>query len=295
MQYLPPTLDVIFKMLLLREQRLLRDMVEAVLGLKKPLRCLTILNPEIPRRCPKDKSITLDVRARLDDGRQLDLEMQASTPKGLRPRLLYYWARIYGRTLPKGRDYTTLRPVVSIVWLTKKLLFTEHFHSIFQLRDVKTRELLCPDIEFHLLELPKLDLAANGADAKLTRWARFFEAHSSRQYDQLAAEDPIMELARNTLRDLSQSPRAQRLAEERRDALGAHYHLLGASYQAGAKKGKAQGRREGRAEGLRLAIATVCQSLELKVPTKRLAQMSTRRLTNLLEKLAREQKWPKGY
>ncbi len=116
-----------------------------------------------------------------------------------------------------------------------------------------------------------------------------------------------MELARNTLRDLSRSPRAQRLAEERRDALGAHYHLLGASYQAGAAKGKAQGRREGRAEGraegeekgraegLRLAIGTVCQSLGIEVPAKRLAGMSTRRLTNLLEKLAREQSWPKGY
>jgi len=36
MQFLPPTLDVIFKMLLLRERRLLANLVEAVLGLSKP-------------------------------------------------------------------------------------------------------------------------------------------------------------------------------------------------------------------------------------------------------------------
>jgi len=142
-------------------------------------------------------------------------------------------------------------------------------------------------------------LATQSSDARLVRWARFFEARSPHKYDELATEDPIMELARNTLRGLSRSPRAQRLAEERRDALGVHYHMLGASYQAGAAKGEAKGRREGRAEGraegLREAITAVCQSLQIPVTRKRLAILSERRMANLLGKLVREQKWPRWY
>ena len=61
MESLKPTSDIVFKMFLLRRQELLRHMVEAVLGRSSPLRELTVLNPSIPKECPGDKEIVLDL------------------------------------------------------------------------------------------------------------------------------------------------------------------------------------------------------------------------------------------
>lgn len=61
---LDPALDVVFKMLLLRNRLLLRDMVEAVLGLPAPILEITVLNPDIPKDFPGDKSIVHDIRVR---------------------------------------------------------------------------------------------------------------------------------------------------------------------------------------------------------------------------------------
>jgi hypothetical protein len=49
METLDPKLDVVFKMLLLRNEPLLRAMIEAVLTLPGPITSLRILNPDLPK------------------------------------------------------------------------------------------------------------------------------------------------------------------------------------------------------------------------------------------------------
>lgn len=61
---LDPTLDIVFKLLLLRNTELLRDMIEAVLSLQTPIESVQVLNPEIPQNSPSDKEIALDLRLR---------------------------------------------------------------------------------------------------------------------------------------------------------------------------------------------------------------------------------------
>lgn len=75
MRLINPTLDVVFKMLLLADQRLLRSMIEAVFGLREPLADVTVLNPEMPGVSHEDHGVVLDVRVRLGSGEEIDLEM----------------------------------------------------------------------------------------------------------------------------------------------------------------------------------------------------------------------------
>ena len=86
---LDPTIDIVFKLLLLRRQELLRDMIEAVLNLPLPIQDMEVQNPEIPKDFPGDKSVVLDIRVRLHNGQQIDLEMQSTVPPGTRARFLY--------------------------------------------------------------------------------------------------------------------------------------------------------------------------------------------------------------
>ena len=148
LQLLDPTLDVVFKLLLLREPSLLRDMVESVLSLPAPIDALEVLNPEIPEDAPGDKSVVLDVRARLKDGRLIDLEMQSTVVEGTRARFLYYWARNFISSIGRGDDYSLLRPCISILWFKVAVLASQQFHSVFHLVEDQCAEISRQTLSF---------------------------------------------------------------------------------------------------------------------------------------------------
>lgn len=114
MDLLDPTLDVVFKLLLTSEEELLRDMLEGILG--KAVRSLTVLDADIPGELVGDKTVILDIRAELDDGSRVDVEMQVRVPPVLRSRLVYYGARDFTAQLGRGEGYERLTPTVVIVW-----------------------------------------------------------------------------------------------------------------------------------------------------------------------------------
>ena len=129
---LDPTLDIVFKLLMVRKQELLRDMIESVVTLPSPICELEIQNPQIPKDCPAAKGIILDIFVKLASGEQIDLEMQSTVPPGTDARFLYYWAKAYCNSLGTGEDYTLLRPTISVLWFKERFLTTtDRFHSVF--------------------------------------------------------------------------------------------------------------------------------------------------------------------
>jgi predicted transposase/invertase (TIGR01784 family) len=240
---LDPKLDIVFKLLLQREQVLLRSMIETVVTLPAAIEELEILNPEIPRELVADKGVFLDVRVSLANHAKVDIEMQSELPTGIRSRFLYYWAKEYSGELQRGDVYPQLIPVISIIWLGKNLLNGEKFHSVFHIAEDTTHELFCKDLEFHTLELRKLRYLSEVNQPQLYRWSRFLLADSDEELDKLAQEDPIMQTAKTTLEAISADPGAQSLAREREMARRAHEHLL----YCARVEAKAEGRAEGEA------------------------------------------------
>ena len=52
-----------------------------------------------------DKVVFLDLRVRLEGGEQVDVEMQSRRHLALRPRILFYWGRLYtGQGIVAGRS-----------------------------------------------------------------------------------------------------------------------------------------------------------------------------------------------
>jgi predicted transposase/invertase (TIGR01784 family) len=298
MQSLRPTSDIVFKMFLLRRQELLRHMVEAVLGRSSPLRELTVLNPSIPKECPADKEIVLDIRVRLDDGSEVDLEMQTTSPAGTLPRFLYYWARAFSENRHRGDRDVDIRPVVSILWLKAATFQQPQFHGVFRILEEKTGEVFTPELEIHTLELSKLELAPGTEDVRILRWARFLLAQTDEERQTLADEDPIMSLARTTLEELSADPEAQRLAREREDAIFLHEYFMARSrregHEEGKIEGKIEGKAEGKAEGLREDIRELCEAMALPLEEARLEGLSVEQLRQVFGSLLRERKWPEG-
>ena len=114
-------------------------------------------------------------------------------------------------------------------------------------------------------------------------------AETPEEFEELAAEDPIMSTARNALEELSSDPVALRLAQERETAVLIHQHLINSSIR--------QGKAEAKLEGLQSPVHRVCRILGIAVDAARMAELAVldeQRLTALLDALAIERAWPKS-
>jgi predicted transposase/invertase (TIGR01784 family) len=280
-----PKNDVIFKALLTRNPLLLADVIERVLDLPAPLSEVTVLNPSLEIDRADDKASVLDVRCRLADGRLIGLEMQVDVRPVFVRRLLYYWARSYGGQLVAGRDYSALRPSISIAWLARNIFAGETMHTIAKLCDVHTHRLICEDVELHFMELSKLrpeDLQRDRA----APWARFFRFESEDDIEQLAKEFPIMSQAKVALGKLSEDERLAQIAEDQ--------HRAWASRLIEKQFAREEGHAEGKAIQLRESILDMCEIGGIAVTETQkasLAAMSLSELEALRARIKSERRW----
>jgi|SRR6478735_1852571 len=256
---LHPTSDVVFKMLFAyeRNRRLLISLLTAVLEPSVPIVEVDVLNPEIDKESIRSKGIALDVRAVLQDGRRINVEMQARWHPAWRPRTLLYWARLYADQLERGGAYADLAPTVGVLIQDFVDLPSSHFHSEFQLLESREHYAYSDHLILHVLELPKVPAAlpAQGQESEplLARWGRFLRAKNEQNLEELAMTDPIFREAKGALEDLSADPKARRLAQERRDAL--YFYEVGLRHER--EQAAAEGHEQGRLEGQRSLLQQV--------------------------------------
>lgn len=153
---LDPKLDVVFKMLMLRSERLLRSMLEAVLA--EPVESFEVRDRSLPGDAPADKAIVVDLLVELADGRRVNVEMQVRATPELKPRIVFYAARNLTEQLSKGESYVQLRPSVVVVWLAEPLFGElDRFHAIFELYERHSQFRYGDELTLHLLQLSKLE------------------------------------------------------------------------------------------------------------------------------------------
>jgi len=247
---LDPKLDIVFWMLFGEERNraLLISLINAVLRPPLPIEAAEILSPEPERSTVGDKAIALDVRVRLANGEQIDVEMQSQRRRALPERILYYWARLYAGQLSRGEGYDALRRCAVVLFANFPMLAGQRFHSIFGACERHDGEVLTEQLELHVLELPKLaDGLAGNEERSLELWGKFLAAATDDELETLAMTDPLLKTAKDALEGLSADPLARIRAEQRETALRAYQFEMGAAWH----EGKAEGRAEGKAEMLR--------------------------------------------
>lgn len=173
-----PKIDYAFKRLFGKEQNaaLLIDLINAILDPPPAARVveLEILNPFQPKETVNDKSPILDIKARDQSGRLLDIEMQLLAYGAFSPRVLYYWAKLYQSQLTEGMGYEELCPTISICFVNTPL-FPEivDVHLLFELRERRHAVLFTDQLQVHILELSKFNLEAAELSRPVDRWLYF--------------------------------------------------------------------------------------------------------------------------
>jgi predicted transposase/invertase (TIGR01784 family) len=126
------------------------------------------------------KSCILDVLAVLQDGTKVNIEVQLRNKRNMERRSLFYWSRVYYRSLKEGQDYRELPNVIAINIVDFDYLPGENFHTCFHLReDTDPSIILSPVLEVHFVNMVKWrKQREKDLTVPLHRWLTWFDEKS---------------------------------------------------------------------------------------------------------------------
>jgi len=228
---LPPSDDRIFKLLLTSPESklVLIDLIAATIG--RPVVDVVVRNNELPVGDTDEKAERLDVNCRIDDGTQVDLEMQASyveelggEHENLKGKSLYYLCDLHSSQSSKGRRYDQLAQTYQVTFCSYTVFpgLLEYMNS-FSMRHDQTNELLSDAIHVIYVELSKLnEILKKSVDdmTDLEKWSVFFRYAAIPKYretvNSVIKSKEALQMAGNLLMSISQDERERAVFRSRR-------------------------------------------------------------------------------
>lgn len=180
MRFISPKTDFAFKKIFGSEQShdVLISFLNALLyNGDRRIWQLEILNPYLTPRIRGVKDTYLDVKAKLDNGTSVIIEMQVLNIEGFEKRILYNAAKAYSIQLSIGQSYALLNPVIALT-ITDFVMFPE-INQLTSRFILKEKDFLIDypiyDLELVFVELPKFDKALIELETLADKWLYFLK------------------------------------------------------------------------------------------------------------------------
>jgi predicted transposase/invertase (TIGR01784 family) len=141
------------------------------------IRDLTILNPYQAPKILGVKESYLDVKAQLNNGNWVIIEMQVLNVAGFEKRVLYNATKTYAAQLKKGDKYSVLNPVIALT-ITDFEMFENDDRPIsrFVLKEKNSLvDYPISDLELVFVELPKFKTPLSDLDTLTDKWIYFLQ------------------------------------------------------------------------------------------------------------------------
>ena len=265
---LPPSDDRIFKLILASPdgKPALIDLVSALLG--KSVVNVVVRNSEIPPEDTQEKAERLDLNCGIDDGSQIDLEMQASRIEeeddrsdngfqNLKGKGIYYLCDLHSSQPSKGlKRYDKLARTYQVTFCSYTVFpGRTNFLNTFSLRHDVDNVLLSDALHVIYVELSKLKEILKKPVADMTdleKWAVFFRYADSRRYrntvNEVIKSKEAMQMAGSLLMSVSQDERERAVFRSRRMYQTDMQSNWNTAFDNGEKQGMAKGVAKGRTE-----------------------------------------------
>ena len=138
---------------------------------------LEIVNPNLPPKLEGLKDTYLDVRATLNDGTLVIIEMQVLNVQSFGKRVLFNAAKTYAFQLQAGEGYRMLKPVIALTIADFEMFAErERLISRFVYREKSEGwEYTDNDIELVFVELPKFTKELDQLETIADKWIYFIK------------------------------------------------------------------------------------------------------------------------
>lgn len=235
---LNPKNDIVFQMLFsAANTEITKGLISALID-KEITNIELDLNKQLLGINIDDKIGIVDLRAKLNNNIECEIEMQMIYSENFISRLLYYWSKIYSGQLKKSKKYETLNKVICIAIINEDIKDLKELtsHSKWQIREEKKPDKILTDkLELHIITIPKaIKEYKNNKNNKLLQWMMFLDEPESKEVDEIMKKNNEIKQAKVTLRELSKEEENQRIAELREK------HILDTQdiYETGKNKEK---------------------------------------------------------
>ena len=246
-----PTVDVCFKGLMYNP-KVRKGFIAALLKADPASVRETILLPTALRQeYPDEKLGILDVRTMMEDGAQINMEMQAYPFGEWDARSLFYLSKMYAEQIGRGDPYTKLKKCIHVSILDFiRFADDEKCHRTIRLCDEQTGKKYTDLLEMQILELKKLPKELR-EDDDIIQWMRFLAGKSRKELEDMAGTSEYIEEAYRELERMSADERARLEYEARQKAIRDHDAIMSSAWETGMEKGMEKGLRKGREQGVR--------------------------------------------
>ncbi|MDR2027049.1 MAG: Rpn family recombination-promoting nuclease/putative transposase [Prevotellaceae bacterium] len=199
-----------------------------------------------------DKSSVLDLRAIMDNGSKVNIEVQLRDAGNMDRRSLFYWSREYISGISAGGDYAKIPNVITINILGTNFIEIDEIHASFHIReDIYGDYRLTDALEMHFIDmvnfrhLKQKDIVNNA----LHRWLAFFDKNTDDETIKKIIEmDTAIKKAHDKIMYVAQDREALHAYHMREMAIYDYNSGMNASKERGREEGKKEGREESKKE-----------------------------------------------
>ena len=192
----------------------------------------------LPKDMLDDKVGILDIKVKIDNHINCDVEMQVVDKKNIEKRILFYCSKMYVQSIKTGIDYIDLEKSIAILisdYEIESLKEIKQYVSKWNLREENYGNLILTDaIEVYIIELSKFEKYMN--DSALSDWIKFI---INPKVIDMSNEE--VKKAKEVLDELSQDEHERRLAELREKYIMDQKATEAAGYDKGLEYGLKQG------------------------------------------------------
>ena len=243
---LKPTNDYVFKRLFgyVGNEDITKGLLSAILTDVEisyiNLDCKEILEQDLM----SDKLGILDIKAILNNDIQCNIEMQIIDNRDIENRLLFYWSKLYSKTISKGMGYKDAKRTIVILFADYMLdnlkKIKKYFTKWHICEDDYKNVILTKKFEIYIIELPKFKDDLFNTD--IGNWVRFLKNLEVINMNDMQKD--ALNKAKALLEEISQDDHERELALKREMFLMDRKSEIDTALEKGKKEGYESGKKE---------------------------------------------------
>ncbi|MCQ6535945.1 Rpn family recombination-promoting nuclease/putative transposase [Bacillus mycoides] len=264
-------------------------------SINEEITSLHLDDPHLPREQKDDKLSILDLRATLNSGIKINIEIQVRDKKDMIERSLFYWSGMYYSQMTQGMKYTELRPTICIN-IVDFILFPEEkdFHNVNTVMNRKSKRIITENMQLHFLEIPKViqewkEERVDPWEDILARWLLLFPAYENEKLttilEGIAMEkDPVLKKAIEDWERLSSDKDFLRLYEAREKAIKDRISEIETAEEKAAEKAAKKATEEAT---IATKIEMIHNMIKMELPIEQIAKvagLSVEEVNEILQK-----------
>ena len=289
-ELLKPKNDVVFQSLFnQKNEKITKAFIEDLLE-EKIEKIIINDTKELYREKPEDKLGILDLEAEINGEKKIDVEIQLIEKESFAERLLYYYAKLYGNEIKRGKAYDSYKKVVIIAILDFDLEITkgiEKMETKWRIRgDENTKLILTDGLEIHIIELSKIKREyKNNKENRKVQWMMFLDNPNTEEVEEIMEENKEIREAVVEVHKMSKDEKIRKLAELREKAIMDEKEIYSTGYHKGEKSGYIKGEKSGYDKGQKKEKIKIAKILKEKGMSKEEISEITKLTIEELEKI----------